>query len=63
MIVDIRTYEAVPELRIRLKILAMVYHSLAQVSYWQDLLLVLDFVALGERLDVDSHRLLELLHT
>lgn len=63
LVAKIRTYEAVSKLRIGLEVLAMVYHRLAQVSYRQNLLLVFGFVALREGLDVDGHRLLELLHT
>ena len=63
MTATVPTYETISKLRVRFEILAVVYHSLAQISYWQNLLPIIGFVALRERLDVDGHGLLELLHT
>lgn len=58
----VRTDQAVPKLRVRLEVLAVVQHGLAQVANGQDLLLVLGVVAPGEGLDVDGGSFVELLH-
>jgi hypothetical protein len=53
----IRTDKTVSKVGIRFKVLAVMYHCLAQISNRQNLLLVFDFVALREGLDVDGHGL------
>lgn len=57
------TNKTVPKLGVWFEVLAMGYHCLAQISNWQYLLLIFDFVALGQGFDVDGHRLVQFIHT
>jgi hypothetical protein len=58
-----RTYEAIPEFRIWLKVLAMVDHCRSEVPDWEQLVTIVRFFALCHGLDVEIHGLLKLVHT
>ena len=57
-----RTGEAIAELRVRLKVLAVGDHGRAEMATWELLLAVVAFSTLGERLDVDGHGFLHAVH-
>lgn len=57
-----RTGEAGAVFRVGLKVLAVRHHGGAQVAAWKLLLLVGAFCTLRERLDVDAHGAVHLLH-
>lgn len=61
-LLEIRTGQAIAKLRVGLKVLAMGDHGGAQMAARELLLLVVALCALGERLDVDGHGPLHLVH-
>lgn len=57
------TNQAVSELGIRLKLLSMVGHSLAEKCYREGLLSLLEIGAFRKGFDIDCHGFLHALHT